>query len=91
MTRSRLSRQSQRWLSILFIGTALAASFTAASGQELDNMVFYLPLLPFPPLFLVMEFGLYCSRYLSREVEPLLSNRFGGVRYGRKVPKAHTC
>jgi len=56
MTWSKTIRQSHRWLAILFILTVLAASYAAATGQEADSVLYYLPLLP---LLLLMLSGLY--------------------------------
>jgi len=56
MTAHRLIRQSHRWLSVLFVVAVLAASYAAATGQDTQSVLYYLPL---PPLFLLMGSGLY--------------------------------
>jgi len=56
MNWSRGIRQSHRWLSMLFILTVLVASYAAATGQEADSVLYYLPL---PPLLLLALSGLY--------------------------------
>lgn len=49
-------RQTHRWVSVIFIATVIAATFAAASGQDAENFLYYLPL---PPLFLQMITGIY--------------------------------
>ncbi|WP_127143417.1 hypothetical protein [Pelagibacterium montanilacus] len=56
MRASTLIRQSHRWLSIVFVLAVLAATAAAATGQDTDSLLYYLPL---PPLFVLMASGLY--------------------------------
>lgn len=56
MTVSRIFRQGHRWVSMIFIVCVLAATGAAATGQDTDSVLYYLPL---PPLFLLMASGLY--------------------------------
>lgn len=56
MNVSKLMRQSHRWLSMVFILAVLAATFAAATGQDTESVLYYLPL---PPLFLMMATGVY--------------------------------
>jgi heme A synthase len=56
MALSKWTRWFHRWVSVLFIATVLAASIAAATGQDTQNPIFYLPLAP---LFVLMATGLY--------------------------------
>ena len=65
MNWSKGIRQSHRWLSMLFIATVLVATYAAATGQDTESVLYYLPLAP---LLLLMLSGLYLFAlpYLNR-------------------------
>jgi hypothetical protein len=52
---SKLTRQTHRWLSIIFTATVVA-NFVAMASGEPPALVVYSPL---PPLFLMLVTGLY--------------------------------
>ena len=56
MALSKWMRWFHRWVSIIFIATVLAATVAAATGQDTQSPIFYLPLAP---LVLLMASGLY--------------------------------
>lgn len=56
MALSKWMRWFHRWVSIIFIATVLAATVAAATGQDTQSPIFYLPLAP---LFVLMASGLY--------------------------------
>lgn len=65
MSISRFTRQTHRWLSMVFILCVLAATWAAATGQDTQSVLYYLPL---PPLFILMASGLYLffQPYIAR-------------------------
>lgn len=56
MNWNKWARQAHRWLSVLFVVGVAAATLVAASGQDTDSVLYYVPL---PPLLLLMLSGLY--------------------------------
>lgn len=55
MNWTKWNRVIHRWVSIIFIGTVLTATYAAASGQDQTSFLYYLPL---PPLFILIGSGL---------------------------------
>jgi membrane protein CcdC involved in cytochrome C biogenesis len=56
MNWNHLIRQAHRWLGVIFILAVLVATYAAASGQDTQSVLYYLPL---PPLFLMMATGIW--------------------------------
>ena len=56
MALSKWTRWLHRWVAMLFIATVIAATAAAATGQDTQSPIFYLPLAP---LFVLMASGLY--------------------------------
>ena len=44
MALSKWTRWLHRWVSMLFIATVIAATAAAATGQDTQSPIFYLPL-----------------------------------------------
>lgn len=65
MNWSKTIRQAHRWLGNLFVASVLVATFAAATEQDTESVLYYLPL---PPLFFMMVSGLYLFAlpYLAR-------------------------
>ena len=53
---SKVIRQFHRWTSIVFVGIVAAIFATLGLGQQPEQWIYYLPLLP---LFLLIITGLY--------------------------------
>ena len=56
MTLSKWMRAFHRWVTVIFIAAVIAATIAAATGQDTQSPIFYLPLAP---LFVLMATGLY--------------------------------
>ena len=64
MNWTKWNRRIHRWVSMMLMGTVLLATYAAATGQDTESMLYYLPLVP---LFILMASGriMFVLHYLA--------------------------